>query len=117
MFHFFTLAFAIFGEDVHAWKGPSTTFTIDDFVGPVRTGLAKSAGLPYLKGGICEVGGTLLLFDEIGRLHGGAEFRTPPARSGGGVGDAGYRSLDVARCASGRCDFASWACPRDHGEA
>jgi choline dehydrogenase-like flavoprotein len=66
MFHFFTLAFAIFGEDVHAWKGPSTTFTIDDFVGPVRTDAARSAGLPYLKGGICEVGGTLLLFDEIG---------------------------------------------------
>jgi len=64
MFHFFSLAGGVFNEDVHAWRGPSTTFTIDDFVGPVQGAAAAAAGLPYLKGGICEVGGTLLLLGE-----------------------------------------------------
>jgi len=64
MFHFFTIAGGVFNEDVHAWRGPSTTFTIDDFVGPVQGAAAAAAGLPYLKGGICEVGGTLLLLGE-----------------------------------------------------
>jgi choline dehydrogenase-like flavoprotein len=58
MFHFFTVAGAFFPDAPHAWRGPSTTFTIDDFVGPEATPEAKAAGLPYLKGGICEVGGT-----------------------------------------------------------
>jgi len=56
MFHFFTLAFAQFAQDVHAWRGPSTTITIDDFFGPDFPPAAKQAGLPYLKGGICETG-------------------------------------------------------------
>jgi choline dehydrogenase-like flavoprotein len=59
MFHYFTVAGALFKEDVHAWMGPSTTATIDDFVGPELNGVATAAGLPYLKGGICEVGGTI----------------------------------------------------------
>jgi choline dehydrogenase-like flavoprotein len=61
MFHLITLGLAIFDHEVHAWRGPSTTFTLDDFVGPERV---PGSGLPYLKGGICEVGGTLLLMDE-----------------------------------------------------
>jgi choline dehydrogenase-like flavoprotein len=64
MFHFFTLGVGFFSERVHAWRGPSTTVTIDDFVGPDFGAAAKAAGLPYLKGGICEVGGTLPLMQE-----------------------------------------------------
>jgi len=64
MFHHFTQAAAVFTEKVHAWRGPSTTVTIDDFVGPNKGSAAKAAGLPYLKGGICEVGGTLTLLAE-----------------------------------------------------
>ncbi|MFN7950715.1 MAG: GMC family oxidoreductase [bacterium] len=68
MFHFFTLGIALFEEEVHAWRGPSSTFTLDDFVGPdlgPRLGsAAKDAGLPYLKGGILEVGGAFLLLQE-----------------------------------------------------
>ena len=66
MFHFFTLGIGIFPEQVHGWIGPNTTITIDDFVGPDQGSAAKQAGLPYLKGGICEVGGTLLLTGEAG---------------------------------------------------
>ncbi|MHB8467198.1 MAG: GMC family oxidoreductase N-terminal domain-containing protein, partial [Acidimicrobiales bacterium] len=56
MFHYFTVAGAMFTDDLHAWRGPSTTFTIDDFVGPV---FLPQSGLPYIKGGICEVGGSI----------------------------------------------------------
>ena len=59
MFHYFTVGGAMFTEDLHAWMGPSTTYTIDDFVGPEMNAVAQAAGLPYLKGGICEVGGTI----------------------------------------------------------
>jgi choline dehydrogenase-like flavoprotein len=64
MFHFFSLGAGMFDHDVHSWRGPSTTFTIDDFVGPVTGAPAKAVGLPYLKGGICEVGGGLTLLSE-----------------------------------------------------
>src|SRR5437588_2968202 len=64
MFHSFTVAFALFAGEPHSWRGPSTTFTIDDFVGPARGHAAQAAGLPYLKGGICEVGGGLTLLAE-----------------------------------------------------
>ena len=59
MFHFFTIAGSLFSEPPHAWRGPSSTFTLDDFVGPDRPPAAAAAGLPYLKGGICEVGGSI----------------------------------------------------------
>jgi choline dehydrogenase-like flavoprotein len=64
MFHLFTLGIALFADEPHAWRGPSTTFTIDDFVGPDRGPAARATGLPYLKGGICEVGGGLTLLAE-----------------------------------------------------
>lgn len=66
MFHFFTIAGGLFPQNVHGWRGPNSTLTIDDFVGPDFGPQAKAAGLPYLKGGICETGGTLLLFAEAG---------------------------------------------------
>jgi choline dehydrogenase-like flavoprotein len=64
MFHFFTLAAAAFATNVHAWRGPASTFTLDDLVGPFRGPEARAAGLPYLKGGIAEVGAGVLLLGE-----------------------------------------------------
>ncbi len=64
MFHHFTTGVGLFTEGIHAWRGPATSFTCDDFVGPVTGRPARSAGLPYFKGGICEVGGGVLLLDE-----------------------------------------------------
>jgi len=66
MFHFFTLGVGLFSDEPHAWRGPASTTTIDDFVGPERGPAAQAAGLPYLKGGICEVGGGLTLLAEAG---------------------------------------------------
>ncbi|HXL41074.1 MAG TPA: GMC family oxidoreductase, partial [Actinomycetota bacterium] len=45
-------------------RGPSSTFIMDDLVGPFRGPEAQAAGLPYLKGGICEVGLGVLLLEE-----------------------------------------------------
>jgi choline dehydrogenase-like flavoprotein len=64
MFHHFTTGVGLFTERIHAWRGPANSFTCDDFVGPVAGRAAKSAGLPYFKGGICEVGGGVLLLEE-----------------------------------------------------
>jgi len=64
MFHHFSTGVGLFTERIHAWRGPATTFTCDDFVGPVTGRAARDAGLPYFKGGICEVGGGVLLLDE-----------------------------------------------------
>jgi choline dehydrogenase-like flavoprotein len=64
MFHFFTLAIASFATNVHAWRGPASTFTLDDLVGPHRGPEARAAGMPYLKGGVCEVGLGVLLLEE-----------------------------------------------------
>jgi choline dehydrogenase-like flavoprotein len=63
MFHLITLGLAFFEREVHAWRGPSTTFTLDDFVGPERV---PGVGLPYLKGGLCEVGAGTTLIQEAG---------------------------------------------------
>src|SRR5437763_14615502 len=64
MFHFFTIGVGLFAGEPHSWRGPSSTFTIDDFVGPDRDPAAQAAGVPYLKGGICEVEGGLTLLAE-----------------------------------------------------
>jgi hypothetical protein len=45
MFHLFTLGIALFADEPHAWRGPSTTFTIDDFVGPDHGPAARATGL------------------------------------------------------------------------
>jgi gluconate 2-dehydrogenase alpha chain len=57
VFHLVTVAGTMFADEVHAWRGPSTTFVIDDFVGP-DLAAGRAVGLPYLKGGNCETGGT-----------------------------------------------------------
>ncbi|HEY2637717.1 MAG TPA: GMC family oxidoreductase, partial [Solirubrobacteraceae bacterium] len=74
MFHYFSAGIGFFADRVHGWRGPSTTFTMDDFVGPVKGAAAKRHGLPYLKGGICEVGGGTLLLGEA-ELLASAGFR------------------------------------------
>jgi choline dehydrogenase-like flavoprotein len=76
MFHHFSVGAGVFEERAHAWRGPSTTFTIDDFIGPVTGAPARAAGMPYLKGGCCEVGGGTLLLEEA-NLYAGAGIRGP----------------------------------------
>ena len=62
MFHWFTDCFGFFlTERVHANRGRSTTHGLEDFADPDFPGaraFAAAAGLPYLRGGILEMGGT-----------------------------------------------------------
>jgi choline dehydrogenase-like flavoprotein len=74
MFHHFSVGAGVFAERAHAWRGPSTTFTLDDFIGPITGAPARAAGLPYLKGGCCEVGGGTLFLEEA-NLYAGVGLR------------------------------------------
>jgi gluconate 2-dehydrogenase alpha chain len=62
MMHWFTAGFAIFlSERVHAWRGRSTSHAADDFADPEFPGaraFAQANGLPYIRAGVLELGGT-----------------------------------------------------------
>jgi gluconate 2-dehydrogenase alpha chain len=62
MFHNFVDAFGIYLlERVHAYRGRSITQCMEDFCDPNFPGAraaAKLAGLPYIRGGLCELGGS-----------------------------------------------------------
>jgi len=68
MFHWFTDGFGIWlSERIHAGRGRDSSHAIDDFCDPDFPGAreaAAAAGLPYLRGGIVEMGGTTHLIDE-----------------------------------------------------
>jgi choline dehydrogenase-like flavoprotein len=59
MFHNFTLAGAAFTHDIEPLRAQSTTLEIDDFVGPVTGPAAEAFGVPWIKGGIVQVGSAL----------------------------------------------------------
>jgi choline dehydrogenase-like flavoprotein len=91
MWHFFTIGFGYFPEvDVHGQWGPTTTVTIDDFVGPDTPSEATSAGLPYIKGGICETGGSIALMTEA--LFWAAIFRSGGTAHKGAMNNSPLRS-------------------------
>lgn len=56
MFHNFTLGAAIFPRDIHPLRAQSTTLEIDDLVGPFTGPEVRATGLPFIKGGIIQVG-------------------------------------------------------------
>lgn len=62
MFHNFTDGFAIYlTERVHAYRGRSTTQCIEDYADPDYPGaraFAQANNLPYIRGGLCEMGGS-----------------------------------------------------------
>jgi choline dehydrogenase-like flavoprotein len=64
MFHNFTLATSVFGEDIHPLRSQSNPLQLDDLVGPFTGADAQSRGVPYVKGGLVQVGGALPLFSE-----------------------------------------------------
>jgi gluconate 2-dehydrogenase alpha chain len=62
MFHWFTAGAGVFlDERIHAYRGRSTTHAADDFADPDYPGAAAAAataGLPYIRGGVLELGGS-----------------------------------------------------------
>ena len=90
MFHWFTEGSGIFfSERLHNYRGRDHTHDIDDFADPDFPGArkaAKVAGLPYFRGGKCELGGTQRPLDEarsyqevlrllVGQKPFGADFK------------------------------------------
>jgi choline dehydrogenase-like flavoprotein len=64
MFHHLVSVAALFEAPVHPWRGPTTTHTLDDLIGPFPGADAGAADLPYVKGGVVEVGGGVQLLEE-----------------------------------------------------
>jgi len=64
MFHYFTQGAALFERDVHSLRAQSTTVQIDDLVGPFTGPAIQALGVPYIKGGIIQVGSSLPLLQE-----------------------------------------------------
>lgn len=65
-FHTSTYAWGNFEQRLHAYRGPSQDTAMDDFVGPVFAPEARSAGLPYIKGGLLEMAPTIPVMQEAG---------------------------------------------------
>ncbi|MFF9653673.1 GMC oxidoreductase [Streptomyces sp. NPDC014622] len=61
MFHWYSVAYGLFlGERVRSPRGRNITHALDDFADPDCPGAreaARAAGLPYLRGGVVELGG------------------------------------------------------------
>jgi choline dehydrogenase-like flavoprotein len=70
MFHNFTLAGALYPHDVQPLRAQSTTLVIDDVVGPFTGPHITALGLPYIKGGLIQVGSAVPLLTEAEMLAG-----------------------------------------------
>ena len=73
MFHNFTLAAAIFPDDVHPLRQQSNPLQLDDLIGPFTGPEVSALGLPYVKGGLVQVGGAVPLFNAMTLYAGIAE--------------------------------------------
>jgi gluconate 2-dehydrogenase alpha chain len=68
MFHNFVYGFGLyFGYRVHAYRGRASTHCCEDLADPAYPGaqaFAQANGLPYIRGGIMELGGTQDIIGE-----------------------------------------------------
>lgn len=78
MFHYFTLGGAFFERDVQSLRAQSTTVEVDDLVGPFSGPAIQALGVPWIKGGLVQVGSGLPILAEaffyagLGIPHGSA---------------------------------------------
>jgi choline dehydrogenase-like flavoprotein len=68
MFHNLVSVAALFEAPVHPWRGPTTTHTLDDLIGPLPGKEAGAGDLPYVKGGVVEIGAGIQLLEEAKAL-------------------------------------------------
>ncbi len=64
MFHNFTLATAVYGYDIHPNRAQSNSLQLDDLIGPFTGSEVQALGVPYVKGGLVQVGGAVPLMTE-----------------------------------------------------
>jgi choline dehydrogenase-like flavoprotein len=68
MFHNLSLAGAILTDDVHPTRGQSNSLQLDDLIGPFTGPDVTALGVPYVKGGLVQVGGGVPLMTEAAML-------------------------------------------------
>lgn len=64
MFHYFTQGGALMDYDVQSLRSQSTTVEIDDLMGPFTGPAITALGVPWIKGGLIQVGAGLPLVQE-----------------------------------------------------
>lgn len=64
MFHYFTQGGALFDYDVQSLRAQSTTVQVDDLMGPFTGPAITALGVPWIKGGLIQVGTGLPLVAE-----------------------------------------------------
>ncbi|HET8960053.1 GMC family oxidoreductase [Nocardioides sp.] len=77
MFHNFTLAAAFYDADIKPLRAQSTTLQVDDLVGPFTGPEVTAMGLPYLTGGIVQVGSAIPAVGEAMLLAGLVGYGQP----------------------------------------
>lgn len=75
MFHYFTLGAAVYLRNIHSLRAQSTTVQVDDLMGPFTGPAIQALGVPYIKGGLIQVGGAAPLLQEAYQFAG---FGLPP---------------------------------------
>jgi choline dehydrogenase-like flavoprotein len=63
-FHASTFAAGLMPQRLHAYRGRSATHVMMEPCLPVESGVARLAGVPWLRGGVAEIGGSAYLIDE-----------------------------------------------------
>ncbi|GAB2748922.1 GMC family oxidoreductase [Nocardioides pakistanensis] len=77
MFHNFTYAAALYAEDIKPLRAQSTTLQIDDLVGPFTGPEVSALGVPYIAGGIVQVGSAVPLLGAATMLSGYVGYGMP----------------------------------------
>jgi choline dehydrogenase-like flavoprotein len=78
MFHYFTIGAALYARDIHSLRAQSTTVQVDDLMGPFTGPEVRALGVPYIKGGLIQVGGAAPLLQEAYQFAG---FGLPPGQA------------------------------------
>jgi choline dehydrogenase-like flavoprotein len=70
MFHNLSQAAAVLPEDIHPLRGQSNSLQMDDLMGPFKGPDVTALGVPYVKGGLVQVGSGLPLLTEASTYAG-----------------------------------------------
>jgi choline dehydrogenase-like flavoprotein len=68
MFHNLSQAAALVTDDIHPMRGQSNSLQMDDLMGPFTGPEVRALGVPYVKGGLVQVGSGLPLMTEAATL-------------------------------------------------
>ena len=70
MFHNLSQVGAVLTEDIHPTRGQSNSLQLDDLMGPFTGSEVSALGVPYIKGGLVQVGSGIPLMGEAMLLGG-----------------------------------------------